>query len=121
MLVATLTGNLGGDAETRTVGDDTVTSFSVASTKKLKSGDVTTWVRASIWGHRGEALARFLTKGTPVTVVGELSVREYEKEGEKRHSLEMRAMEIALQGSKGDGAAKPKPQASEDPAWMNEE
>lgn len=124
MMHLTVTGNLGSNAETRDVGGDAVTQFSVASTKKEKSGETTTWVRCSLWGKRGPALAQYLVKGAQVTVVGEMTEREYEKNGEKRKSLEVRVSDIALQGGKRDenGASKPKPQASadDDPEWMHE-
>ena len=125
MLQLVITGHIGRDAETRDAGDDKVTSFSVASTKKQKSGEVTTWVNCSVWGKRGEALREYLRKGTPVTVVGELSERTYEKDGEKRHALECRVSDVALQGGKGDAtsaASKPKTtrEPGDDPEWMRD-
>src|SRR6478736_4051626 len=44
MISATIIGNLGRDAETKTVGGTTVTSFSVASSTKVKGEDATNWV-----------------------------------------------------------------------------
>ena len=102
MIVTTVTGNLGKDAETKTVGSngDFVASFSVASSKKVKGETVTQWVNCSLWGKRGEALAKFLKKGTPVTVVGELSARMYDGQNEKGLSVDLRVQDIALQGGK---------------------
>jgi single-strand DNA-binding protein len=107
MNTITIAGNLGADAETRSVGQDTVTSFSVADSKKTKSGEATIWFRCNLWNKRGEALAPYLKKGTPVTVVGELSQREYEKDGEKRHALEVRVSDVALQGKREGGERAP--------------
>jgi len=100
MIHATITGNIGKDAETRAIpSGDTVTSFSVASNRKVKERDETTWVTVHLWGKRGEKLSQYLTKGTAVTVVGEFTTREYQdKSGEKRTSLECRASDIALHG-----------------------
>lgn len=99
MIIATVTGNLGGDAERKTVGHagDTVTEFSVGSSKKVRDENVTTWVRCQLWGKRGDALAQYLTKGRHVTVVGELSARLYtNKDGATRQSVELRANDIDL-------------------------
>lgn len=102
-LQAIVIGNLGGDAETKQVGQDSVTEFSVATTRKVRQEKVTTWVRCGMWGKRGEAVRQYLTKGTSVTVIGELSVREFESKGEKRFAVECRVGELALQGSKQGG------------------
>lgn len=83
MIKVTATGNLGGDAEVRQVGNTNVISFNIASTKKgyTKSDgtvvdDVTTWVTVKKW--KGEGLAPYLTKGMKVTVHGDLEIREHE-------------------------------------------
>lgn len=98
MINATVAGNIGKDAETKSVGGSTVTEFSVASEEKIKDEKVTTWVRCAIWGKRGEALERYLTKGTKVTAIGNLTAREYTKDGQTRTSLDLRVDQIALQG-----------------------
>lgn len=105
-LQAIVVGNLGGDAETKNVGDTTVTEFSVATTRKVRQEKVTTWVRCQMWGQRGTAVQSYLTKGTSVTVIGELSVREFESKGEKRFSVECRVGELVLQGSKQGGQSQ---------------
>lgn len=102
MIFATVTGNLGKDAALRDVGKDNVCSFGVASEAKVKGEKVTTWVDCSIWGKRGESLCQYLTKGSKVTVVGELSTREHNG----KTYLALRVSEIAMQGGgkKSDGA-----------------
>jgi single-strand DNA-binding protein len=77
MIQAFITGRLGKDAELRQAGRDNVCSFSVASGRKVKGEETTTWVRCSLWGKRGEALVQYLTKGTKIAVGGELSTREH--------------------------------------------
>jgi single stranded DNA-binding protein len=104
MIHTTVTGNLGKDAETRQVGDDSVTSFSIASNEKVKGEKITTWVRASIWGKRGSALAQYLTSGTKVCIVGTASLRSYQgKDGASQTSLEVRVIAIDLMGGGGKG------------------
>lgn len=100
MISVTIAGNTGKDAQVKTVGQDTVCSFSVATTRKIKDEEQTIWVDVSLWGKRGAALAPYLTKGSKVTVIGELSTREYEG----KTYLQVRAYDVALQGGKRDDA-----------------
>lgn len=103
----TIAGRVGQDATTRTVGDTTVTSFSVADDQKVKGEKITTWWTCSIWGARGEALKQYLTKGNSVTVAGVATIRQYEKDGQYKFSPECKVQEIALQGSKPQGQRAP--------------
>lgn len=104
----TVAGNIGKDAEERQAGGDTVVSFSVADSRKIKGQDVTIWFRVSLWGKRGSALLPYLQRGQAVTVVGELSTREHDG----RTYLEIRASDVKLQGGgkrdvAGHDAAQP--------------
>lgn len=114
MLKAIVAGVIGHDAETRTVGKDQVTSFSVAVKTMQKDEDgnrVTQWVEFSMWGERGTKLCEYLTKGSRVSVIGTLSVRTYERKGgEVGVSVDIRVDDVTLLG---DGSARneePKPQ-----------
>jgi len=67
-------GRIGRDAETRfTPGGDAVTEVSLAFSYGKKDPNTnqkpTQWVKASIWGQRGESLRQYLLKGTLVYVV----------------------------------------------------
>lgn len=110
MNVWSFTGNLGGDAEQRyTANNDPVVSFSVAIKSGYGQKESTVWAKCSLWGKRGEAIAQYLTKGTQVAVSGELSVREWEKDGVKRSSIEVRANDVTLLGKKATEDAPKKP------------
>lgn len=69
-------GNIGKDAEVKEFGENTVTSFSIASNKKIKGEDVTTWLNCKKWNAGN--LSQYLTKGTKVIVSGDLEIREHE-------------------------------------------
>lgn len=103
MFYATIAGNLGRDAELRNAGGTDVLNFSVAVQTGFGQREKTEWVGCAIWGRRGRSLAQYLTKGTPVTAIGEFSTREHEGQT----YLEMRVQEIKLQGKMavGDGQA----------------
>ncbi len=100
MFNVTLAGRLGRDAELRaTPNGDPVCGFSVAVDIRKGQEKSTQWVECSIFGKRGEALAQYLTKGTCVTALGELRVREYTKrDGTHGVAVECRVSEITLQG-----------------------
>ncbi len=93
-----IVGQVGGDAETKKVGDTTVTEFSVAVGHVKGSGEdkeeTTSWFRCKIWGPRGEKLEEFILKGKKVALTGSFESRVYEKDGEERTSLEVRVAEI---------------------------
>ena len=97
------TGNLGKGAETRQAGSSTVCSFSVAVQSGYGDKQTTTWVRCNLWGKRAEGkLPGYLTTGQQVAITGELSNREYEKDGQKRYSLEVNVNSLDLIGKAGE-------------------
>lgn len=99
----TLTGFIGGDAETRTTKSNTAfTVFSLAtknSWKDHESGEWnsrTEWHRAVVFGRLTE-LASTLKKGDHVQVQGQLRTREYEKATEgKKTGIKQRVTEIRV-------------------------
>lgn len=96
----TLTGFLGGDAETRTSKNNTYfTAFSLAtksSWRDRESGEWTSrteWHRAIVFG-RLTALAATLKKGDHVQIQGQLHTREYIKDDAKATAAEIRVTSI---------------------------
>jgi len=93
--IITVVGNIATDPELRfTPAGKAVCGFTVAQTPRTKDGDqwvdgTTTWLRCSVWDKYAENVAESLQKGHRVIVQGRLSTREYEKDGEKRTSLEL--------------------------------
>lgn len=99
-------GHLGRDAEPKQVGERTVINFSIATSRKVKDTETTTWWRVAYW-VKADRVSKLLTKGTPVLVIGEAYSREYDGEGGKRVSLEIDAKEVKLLGGKQDKEAAP--------------
>jgi single-strand DNA-binding protein len=58
----------------------------------------TEWHRITIWGKRGEALAKFLAKGDRLFIEGRIQTSSYEKNGEKRYSTDIIANNVILAG-----------------------
>lgn len=105
---ATFAGRLGRDAETRhTQGGNAVTNFSLAVDEYAGQGERRTlWIDCSMWGERGEKLAEYLAKGTPVAVSGQVGVRTYESQGETRAVVTLNVREVTLLGSRQDGGGE---------------
>jgi single-strand DNA-binding protein len=109
----TLTGFIGGDADTRTTKNNrTFTTFSLAtknSWKDRESGEWTSrteWHRAVVFG-RLTAFAATLKKGDHVQIQGQLRTREYAKDTEKKTVTEIRVASILkLDRSHGQAAAQ---------------
>jgi single-strand DNA-binding protein len=95
----TIAGRLTKDAETRDAGGSRVTGFSVAVDNWDGKTKGTLFFDGSWWGDRGEKMARYLTKGTPVTVSGDLGTREHNG----KTYLTIRVADVTLQGGKAAG------------------
>ena len=104
-----LIGNLGKDAEVRyTAGGAAIANFSLATTEtwKDKSGEKqerTDWHRCQLWGKSAESLAEYLTKGKQVAIEGKIHYSQYEKDGVKMYSTEIRVDNVVLLGGGGNG------------------
>jgi single-strand DNA-binding protein len=106
-----LLGNLGADPELRfTQSGQAVLNMRLATTETYLNKDKerverTDWHNVVVWGKRGEALAKILTKGSSVFIEGSLRTSSYDdKEGNKRYKTEINANNIILTGrGKGGG------------------
>lgn len=111
------TGNLGSDCETRPApSGDAIVSFSVAVKAGYGDKAITTWVRCTMFGKRGQAVADYLRKGTQVGIVGEAQLRPWAgKDGVEKQSLEVRVNDLTLLGSKQSGNEEHSPAARRQP------
>ena len=109
-----LLGNLGADPELRfTQGGQAVLNMRLATTESYLDRDKvrrerTDWHNVVVWGKRGEALAKILTKGSSVFIEGSLRTSSYDdKEGNKRYKTEIHATNIILAGrGRGGGGGE---------------
>ena len=109
-----LLGNLGADPELRvTQGGQAILKLRIATTESYLDRnntrqERTEWHSVTLWGKRGEALAKFLSKGERIFVEGSLRTSSYEKDGEKRYRTEVVATNVILAGAgkKRDGGEK---------------
>src|SRR4029079_1405021 len=103
-------GNLGADPELRfTQGGQAVLNMRLATTESYLDKDKvrkerTDWHSVVVWGKRGEALAKILTKGSSVFIEGSLRTSSYDdKDGNKRYKTEINANNILITGSRNRG------------------
>jgi single-strand DNA-binding protein len=101
-----LVGNLGRDAEVKvTASGQSVASFSIATTETwTKDGEKkekTEWHRIVLWGRQADTLQPYLTKGKQIYVEGRLETRQWEKDGQKHYTTEIKADRIVLLGGGG--------------------
>ena len=106
----TLIGNLGQDPEVRfTQGGQAILNMRIATSESWLDRDGerkerTEWHTVIMWGKRGEALGKFLTKGTKLCAEGRLQTRSWEdKSGNKRYTTEVVATNVILLSSRGSG------------------
>src|SRR3954467_14134095 len=105
-----LLGNLGADPELRfTQSGQAVLNMRIATTESYLDKDKvrrerTDWHNVVLWGKRGEALAKILTKGSSVFIEGSLRTSSYDnKEGQKVYKTEINANNLIITG-RGKGA-----------------
>lgn len=97
----TVVGNIVNDPICRTVGEQEVINFRVASNSRRRGADGTweqgntLFVAVSCWGRLVTGVSASLRKGSPVVVTGHVHSRDYEdRDGVKRSSVEMRATAV---------------------------
>lgn len=108
MWISQVIGHVGKDPEKRAAGNTTVVSFSVATTKKVKGEDQTSWIRCSGFGERWVKLMPHIRKGDRVMVSGETTTREYEG----KTYVELEAQHFAFAGGKREAGKSEDPKKS---------
>ncbi|MDZ4654285.1 MAG: single-stranded DNA-binding protein [Coriobacteriia bacterium] len=120
-----ITGNLTRDPELRSTSSGmSILKLGVAVNDRRKNQqtgeweDIPNFVDVTIFGARGEALSRFLSKGSKVAIEGKLRWSQWENpQGEKRSKLEVVADEVEFlssrDGGSGGGYSAPSTPASD--------
>lgn len=100
----TLIGNLGKDADTRSIGDSTVTDLTVATSESYKDVDgewqsKTEWHNVVIW--KASNYIQNLKKGDQIFVKGSISYQKAETDGVVKYYTKIKARQVrALAGNK---------------------
>ncbi len=100
----TIVGSLGRDPELRyTAGGAALCSFTVAQSRRYKSGDEwkedTAWIDVTAWRDLAENIVASCTKGTRVIVSGYLRQEEWDDKdtGKKRSKLSLVADAVGVE------------------------
>jgi single-strand DNA-binding protein len=102
-----LTGNLTRDPETSTTpGGLSICKLGIAVNTRRKSGD--TWeekanfFRVTVFGRQAESCGTYLKKGRPVAIDGRLEWSQWERDGQKRESIDIIADTVQFLGGRED-------------------
>lgn len=100
-----LTGRLARDPETRTTASGTtICNLTVPVDSGYGDNKTTTWWKVAVFGKRAETAARYLRKGSWVSVTGNPRVATWDKnDGTKGFSAEVNADSWDFVGAKQDG------------------
>lgn len=109
----TIIGNLTRDPQLRTVntvnGPVSVCDFTVAVNRRRRDAngqEQTDFFRVTAWRQLGETVAKYMTKGRKIAVVGSVSASTFTmQDGTVRASLDVTAEDIEFVSSRNDGAA----------------
>ena len=101
-----LIGHVGQEPQVRTVGENKVASFTLATTEKFrgKDGNVvenTEWHNVTVWGRQADVVERYVNKGTHLYIEGKIKTEKYtDKEGNDRYATKIYANSLQLLGGK---------------------
>ena len=94
-----ISGNVGKDAELRTVRDSQVLSFNVGVKNGFGKDAGSVWYRCSLWGKAAESFSGSLKKGTKVFITGDLVHDEYE--GNPQYNVRVGSIDTAPRSEAG--------------------
>jgi single-strand DNA-binding protein len=113
-------GRLVRDPELRhTAGGTAVCNFTLAINNRKKEGDVwvddPAFIDIDVWEGQAEACAQYLAKGKLAAVDGKIVQQRWEKDGEKRSKLAVRATNVQFLEPRGEasGAADEVPDSTD--------
>ena len=101
------TGRLTKDPEKRTTQNGTsVCTFTLAVDRRYKNANgerEADFFPVVCWRQVADLSAQYLSKGKQVAIAGEVQIRRYEKDGQKRYVTEIVADEVQFLSPRGDG------------------
>jgi single-strand DNA-binding protein len=108
----TLIGNLGKDPEVRHLDNGkVVANFSIATSEsyKNKQGEKVTnteWHNIVAWSPVAEIIERWVKKGSKIALVGKLTTRSWDKDGQTKYTTEVVLNELEMLSS-NESSIKP--------------
>lgn len=103
-------GRLTKDPEKRTTQNGTsVCTFTLAVDRRYKNANgerEADFFQVVCWRQVADLSAQYLSKGKQVAIAGEVQMRSYEKDGQKRYVTEIVADEVQFLSPRGDGVER---------------
>lgn len=94
-----LLGRVGKEPETRSLPNNKVTSFSIATSEKYKDKEVTEWHNIEVWDKLSDIVEKYVKKGDNVYIEGKIKTESWEdKDGTKKFRTKIQANSIQLLG-----------------------
>lgn len=110
----TLTGNLTRDPELKPMGSTEKLEFSIAVNDRLRNQqtgdyeDRPSYFDCTVFGKRGQSLARFLSKGMKVSLQGKLRQDRWQKDGKNCSKVYVVCDEIEFMSQSQKPKQKPR-------------
>tara|TARA_A100001015_G_scaffold307426_1_gene403317 strand:- start:8620 stop:9021 length:402 start_codon:yes stop_codon:yes gene_type:complete len=96
-----LIGHIGMMPELKDMGSFKVCNFTLATNYKSKEGiQRTDWHKISVFNKLAEVCNQHLKKGAHIYLDGRLHVENWEKDGEKRRDVSVKAKKVIFLGKK---------------------
>ena len=103
-------GRLTKDPEKRTTQNGTsVCTFTLAVDRRFKNANgerEADFFQVVCWRQVADLSAQYLSKGKQVAIAGEVQMRSYEKDGQKRYVTKVVADEVQFLSPRGDGVER---------------
>jgi single-strand DNA-binding protein len=99
--IVIVTSRLTADPELKITGENKLCKLRIAVERPKKKGaekSETDFFNCTAWNHNAEFISDMFSKGEMITVVGNLRSSTFEKNGEKRTSVEIKVNEVHFPG-----------------------
>lgn len=96
-------GRLTADPEMQNIGENRLCKFKIACDRPKRKGQddyETDFFNCVSWNRNGDTIISYFKKGDMITIVGEVHINRYEKDGQKRSATEVKVEEIHFSGGK---------------------
>lgn len=97
-------GRVGQTPQVRTVGENKVANFTVATTEKYKDREDTEWHNIAVWGKLADVVEKWVDKGMMVYVEGKIKTEKYTKDGQDKFVVRIMASSLQMLSKKEDSA-----------------
>ena len=104
MNIVIMSGRTTKEPEIKTFSSGSkLASFTLAVDRMTKEGKTAVFFDCKAWGKQAETVERYVKKGQPLAVTGELQTRSYEdREGNKRKAFEIVVNRVEFLGKGND-------------------